>query len=388
MDRITTTRFLVDTGAACSVIPQTIAGCGTSSHSSVQGNIFLPTIGGGRLITSALFPTKLDLGFSRFFSFTFYISSQLDYGILGADFLAHHQLCVNVASQRLIENLEVQRSSPEDSSSLPAEYGISSGDTSQAQLVKTLRDEFSNVFEGDKRLRCIRHSVIADVHTLTKTPISLSARRLNPKQYQALKVELKRLIDQGVLERSQSPWTSPIVLVKKKSGGWRLCADFTQLNKLLKIQKYAIPNINDFASIAHGCKWFSSIDIADAYYNIPVNPLHKHKLTITTPLGNYCYNYLPMGLSSSSCYYQRLMNEVVSGLPQVYCYLDDLIIMSQNYDEHVQVLRQVFSRLCEHGLVVKESKCFFAVHSLSFLGYQVFPKGLAPLPSKVSAIKD
>ena len=201
-------------------------------------------------------------------------------------------------------------------------------------------------------------------------------------------MELKRLIDQGVLERSQSPWTSPIVMVKEKSGGWRLCADFTQLNKLLKIQKYALPNINNFASIAHGCKWFSSIDIADAYYNILVNPLHKHKLTITTPLGNYFYNYLPMGLSSSSCYYQRLMNEVVSGLLQVYCYLDDLIIMFQSYEEHVQLLCQVFSRLCEHGLVVKESKCFFAVHSLSFLGYQVSPEGLAPLRSKVSAIKD
>ena len=173
MDRITTTRFLVDTGAAYSVIPQTIAGCVTSSHSSVQGNIFLPTIGGGRLITSGLFSTKLDLGFSRFFSFTFHVSSQLGYGILGADFLAHHQLCVNVALQRLIENLEVQRSSPEDSSFLPAEYGILSGDTSQAQLVKTLRDEFSNVFEGDKRLRCIRHSVIADVLTKLQLAIQL-----------------------------------------------------------------------------------------------------------------------------------------------------------------------------------------------------------------------
>ena len=80
-----------------------------------------------------------------------------------------------------------------------------------------------------------------------------------------------------------------------------------------------------------------------------------------------------MDLSSSSCYYQRLMNEVVSGLPQVYCYLDDLIIMSQSYDEHVQLLRQVFSRLCEHGLVVKESKCFFAVHSLIF-GIPSFPR--------------
>ena len=82
MDQITTTRFLVDTGAACLFIPQTIAGCGTSSHSSVQGNTFLPTNGGGRLITSGLFSTMLDLGVSRFFSFTFHVSSQLNYGIL------------------------------------------------------------------------------------------------------------------------------------------------------------------------------------------------------------------------------------------------------------------------------------------------------------------
>ena len=141
-------------------------------------------------------------------------------------------------------------------------------------------------------------------------------------------------------------------MVKKKTDDWRLCADFTNLNKVLDMQKYTLPNINDFAALAHDCKWFSALDVADAKYNVPVDPRHRHELTIATPLGNYCYNYLPMG----SCYYQRLMHEAISNIPSVLLqYLDDITIMSKNLKEHRQTLRQVFARLRDHCLVVKAS---------------------------------
>ena len=223
-------------------------------------------------------------------------------------------------------------------------------------ILQALQQEFPEVFNGDKRSRSIKHSIVADIETLTETPVARATRRLNPEQYNALRLEIKRLTDQGILERSLSPWTSPIVMVKKMPRDWRLCADITGLNKVLKMQKYALPNINDFGSLAHELKWFSCLDIADAYYNIPVNPTHKHKLTITTPLGNYSYNYLPMGLASSSCYYQRLMNKIISGLLQVYCYLDDIIIMSEDREKHIQLLRKVFKRLQEHGMVAKRKQ--------------------------------
>ena len=195
-----------------------------------------------------------------------------------------------------------------------------------------MQQEFPEVFNCNKRKHFVKHSVIATVETSTETPIHSASRRLSPKQYKALKSELTRLLDQGILDCSQSPWTSPIVMVKKKTGDWRLCADFTNLSKVLDMQKYTLPNINDFAALAHDCKWFSALDVADAYYNIPVDPRHRHKLTIATPLGNYCYNYLPMGLASSSCYYQQLMNEAISNIPQVFCYLDDIIIMSKKFE--------------------------------------------------------
>ena len=333
------------------------------------------------------YSAQLNLGFSRLFGFRFLVSDCIDYGILGADFLSHHHLCVDLACQRLTENFELERCSRE----LPAptsEFEPSYNTTTRNQLLTTFKLEFPEVFNANKRSRFTKHSVVADIETFTETPITLPTRRLSPDQFHALKTEIKRLNDHGIIERSQSPWAFPIVMVKKKSGDWRLCADLTRLNSILKTHKYALPNIRDFSFLAHGCKWFSCLDIADAYYNIPVNPAHKHKLTITTPLGNYCYNYLPMGLASSSCYYQRLMNEVISGLPQVFCYLDDIIVMSKTYDEHIVLLRQVFNRLSDHGLIVKESKCILASETLSFLGYSVSSSGLSPLPSKVSAIQD
>ena len=175
-------------------------------------------------------------------------------------------------------------------------------------------------------------------------------------------------------------------MVKKKSGGWRLCADLTNLNKILKPRKYALPNVNDFALLAHGCTVFSSIVIADVYYNIKVDRKDRHKLTITTPLRNYQYYYLPVGLASSSTYFQLLMNEVVAGILQTFCYLDDVIFMSKSHSELLQTLHIVFARLRDHGLVVNASKCNMGVKSPSFLGFDVSPEDLLPSQTKVKVV--
>ena len=212
---------------------------------------------------------------------------------------------------------------------------------------------------------------MASVQTSTEEPVFARTRCRSPEKFRALRDELKRLCDQGILENSHSAWTSPIVMVRKNSGTWRLYADFTNLNKILQTRKYALPYINDFTALAHGCSIFSSIDISDAYYNILIKPEDKHKLTITTPLGNYSYNYLPMGLATSSTYFQQLMNEALVGIPQVFCYLDDVIVICRNRTDHERTLNQVFTRLRGHGLVVNQDKCVFGVNSLSFLSFKV-----------------
>ena len=106
------------------------------------------------------------------------------------------------------------------------------------------------------------------------------------------------------------------------------------------------------------------------FYNTPIKPEDKHKLTITMTLGNYSYNYLPMGLATSSTYFQQLINEALARIPQIYCYLNDVIVMSRNPTDHERTLNQLFTRLRDHSLVVNQDKCAFGVNSLTFLGFK------------------
>ena len=266
---------------------------------------------------------------------------------------------------------------------------LTSSDTpSNASLFKTLQYEFPEVFDPSRRSRIIRHSIIALVETTTEMPVTARARKFSSEKFRGLQAEIKRLLDQGILERSQSAWSCPIVMVSKKDGSFRLCADLVALNKILKVQKHSLPNINDFMSLAHGCNWFSSLDVKDAYYNILVKESDLHKLAITCPLGNFSYKYLPMGHASSSSYYQRLINEVVTVLSNVFCYFDDIIVMTRDFKEHKPVLRTLLSRPRDHGLILYSHKCVIAVYSLLFLGYHVSSTGVAPSEAKVAAIQN
>jgi len=385
-DKITGVEFLIDTGASCSLFPvshvalQDVKPCQTLGES-------LPTLGGGILRVQGTYHTHVDLGMSRLLPFQFSVAT-LDYGIIGADFLTSHSLLVNLAAKQLTESVEVERVSRHESISADNNFVTNSVEKTDDILLEAMVTEFPEVFNPTKRSRVIKHSIVASVETNTEEPVFARSRRLSPTMYRALQGEVKRLLDQGIIERSQSAWASPIVMVPKKNGSYRLCADFVSLNKVLKVQKHALPNINDFLALAHGCQWFSSLDVKDAYYNIPVRVEDRHKLTITCPLGSFCYNYLPMGLASSSAYYQRLMNEVVADIPHVFCYLDDIIIMTPDLDEHERILRILMQRLREHGLVLNREKCILAVRSLMFLGHRVTANGVSPAEAKVESIRN
>ena len=232
-------QFLVDSEAAFSLFPLSGLHCvhdGTPLQPCTT-NAILSAIGGGKLSIVGFLFLSLDLGFSKLFSFNFHVADQVNYGILGADFLSHHRLNVSIALQRLSETVEIDRCIPDEPYSEPNAYKISSDSESNCNLLNDKQQEFPEVFDCNKRKHFVKHSVIATVETSTEIPIHSASRRLSPEQYKALKFELTRLLDQGILERSQSPWTSPIVMVKKKTGDWRLFADFTNLNKVLDMQK-------------------------------------------------------------------------------------------------------------------------------------------------------
>ena len=209
----------------------------------------MKALGSGVIDVRGVHKTQINLGFSHLFEHEFYISDIL-YGILGADFLAYHKLIIDISVQRLTESIEVEQYYRYGDNDFKNTFAVESGDEMDNIILTELKNEYLEVFDAALRERCCKHSIIASIETSSEEPISCKASRLNPEKFRALGEELKRLCDQGILEESQSAWSSPIVMVRKKSGDWRLCADLTNLNKVLKPKKYALPHVSDFTSLA------------------------------------------------------------------------------------------------------------------------------------------
>ena len=154
--------------------------------------------------------------------------------------------------------------------------------------------------------------------------------------FNEVKQHLKQLLDAGIIRRSKSPWSSNIVLCRKKSGELRMCVDYRQLNMRTKKDSYALPRVEDILDSLSGNKFFTILDMKSGYHQIEVQEDHKERTAFTVgPLGFFEYHRMPFGLVNAPPTYQRLMEQCFDGLHLQICYiyLDDLIIFSKDYDE-------------------------------------------------------
>ncbi len=172
----------------------------------------------------------------------------------------------------------------------------------------------------------------------------------------------------------------------KKGGSWRPCGDFSRLNLVTEPDMYPLPNMLDFSARVAGCKVFSKIDLRKGYYQIPMHPADIRKTTICTPFGLFEFRCMLFGLRNAANTFQQMMDRILTGLSFVFCYLDDIIIASRDEQEHLEHLREVFSRLREAGLVINAEKCVFAATAVEFLGHKVSAAGVEPLHSHVQAV--
>ncbi|XP_048031439.1 uncharacterized protein K02A2.6-like [Megalobrama amblycephala] len=214
--------------------------------------------------------------------------------------------------------------------------------------------------------------------------IKLSWREIkSPK----VEVEINHLVELGVISPvTCSEWATPIVPVVKRNGDVRICGDFkVTVNPALCVERYPIPRIEDlFASLAGGQR-FTKLDLSNAYLKVPVAESSRQCLTITTSKGLFCYNRLPFGIASAPAIFQRAMDQILQGLPNVHCYLDDILVTGSNDEQHLKNVDAVLSRLNEFGLYVQREKC---EDSLEYLGHIIDAQGLHKSPEKVRAIVD
>jgi hypothetical protein len=219
-------------------------------------------------------------------------------------------------------------------------------------------------------------------------PISRRSYRMAPKELAELKTQLQDLLNKGFIRPSSSPWGCPAIFVKKKDQTLRLCVDYRPLNEVTIKNKYPLPRIDLLFDQLSGANVFSKIDLRSGYHQIRIRPEDVPKTAFTTRYGLYEYLVMSFGLTNAPAHFMYLMNSVF--MPEldkfVVVFIDDILIYSKTKEDHAEHLRIVLTRLREHQLYAKFSKCEFWLDTIPFLGHILSAEGVAVDPSKVKDI--
>ncbi|XP_056466778.1 uncharacterized protein LOC130405625 [Gadus chalcogrammus] len=221
-------------------------------------------------------------------------------------------------------------------------------------------------------------------------PVKQPPRRMALEKQQDADQQIQQSLGAGLARRSNSSWASPIVMVKKKDGTYRLCIDYRGLNDCTIKDAYPLPRIQDTLDTLSDAKWFSTLDLAAGYWQVELTPRARKAAAFCTKSGLFEWNVMPFGLCNAPATFQRLMDRVLAGMQWETClvYLDDIIVLGSDVPQMLQRLGQVFSRLDQAKMKLKPSKCCLFRRQVAYLGHIVSESGVATDPNKVQKVQD
>lgn len=244
---------------------------------------------------------------------------------------------------------------------------------------RSLFDGTLGRYTGGEAELCVREGTVPIYCRARPLPYALRAR---------VDSEIDAMLRAGVIEPvDQSDWATPLVIVNKADGGLRLCADYkVTLNRVLKVDRYPVPKVDDLFSGLSGNQYFSKLDLSQAYNQVVLSEKSKEYTVINTHRGLFKYNRLVYGLASSPAIFQKLMENTLKHHPDVVVFFDDILIKSRDLESHLKAINDVFITLERNGLKIKKSKCEFLANEVRYLGFIIDRHGVRVDPDKIKPI--
>ena len=259
------------------------------------------------------------------------------------------------------------------------------------QLLKVLHNRnqvFINVTKKLGKCKIAEHEIHVEPGT---KPISRPPYRV-PFQFKEQYDEaIKEMLRDGIIETANGAWGAPVVLVKRQQADGsikvRFCVDFRRLNAVTIKDSYPLPHLFEQLSLLGGRTMYTSLDLKNAFWNIPLKSEHRHYTGFCTPDGFYQFLRMPFGLCNSPPTFQRLMNTLFQDVANVACYLDDILIATDDDLElHIETIDTVLRKLLEAGLTINPTKCSWIRSETTYLGHRLTKDGAQPCPSKVQSV--
>ena len=225
---------------------------------------------------------------------------------------------------------------------------------------------------------------------LEKEPKQVGTRPMNPDQRKQLIEMTDAQLKKQIIEPCESPYSSPVVLIPKKGGKIRFAIDYRELNKCIAPDRYTIPDVNTSLSVLEGNKFYSALDLTDAFWSVPLAEDSRPLTAFQTPNGLYQYRYLPQGLKTASAVFCRHMDTMLGSLKwtNVLTYVDDILVFSDTFEKHVEVLHKVFTQLKLFNMTLAPHKCHILMDSVNYLGHTIDSEGVHCDADKIKAIKE
>lgn len=314
--------------------------------------------------------------------------------LLGMDFCRQFQLVMNFKddswsiSSRLRDVCIVSDNSPQTTAGgLETESRDFKFTVEQEQQVKGVIGLFQNISSDDKL--GLTSKIVHTIETDSEKPFKLRQYNMSPYLMEILNKALDKMLRLGVVEPSQGAYNSPVLLVRKSNGEYRFCFDGRKLNSITKPDCYPLPRVDRILNLLRDAKFISSVDLRSSFWQIPLDPASREKTGFSVPgRGLFQFKVLPFGLCNAAQTQQRLMDAILGPKyePNIFVYLDDIIIVSSTFEHHIQLLKDVHRALREANLTVNFKKCEFFKPQLRYLGFVVDKEGIRTDEAKVSTM--